>query len=57
MDMNTTETHPVTTSEITEFCAAIEASTATFFAKHYANLTPPEVLRRSQGSQVHPNRL
>lgn len=47
--MTNTETHPVTTAEITEFCAAIEASTATFFAKHYANLTPPKFYADPKG--------
>jgi len=43
MDMTkTTETHPVTMTELLEFCAAIETSTAAFFAKHYDKLSPPK---------------
>lgn len=39
---NTTETHPVTTSELNDFCDEIASSTAKYFAKHYDNLTPPK---------------
>ena len=46
---NNTETPPVTTAEITEFCAAIEAHTALFFSLHYANLTPPKFYADPKG--------
>ena len=49
MDMTNTETHPVTTAEITEFCAAIEANTAAYFAKHYTNLIAPKFYADPKG--------
>lgn len=34
-------THPVTDRDLASFCSKLASKNAKYFAKHYANLTPP----------------